>query len=220
MNQVGPFLIIGGVISLIGGIAYLAWLMEKKRTEAMSAWAQTHGYTFEGERPALVDEMAAFKLFNQGRRRTVKNLMRSAKDVGGVRICDYQYTTGSGKHQQIHQQTICVLHTPGRAAPHFFVRRQRALFDSLGKLFGGQDINFDDDPAFSKAYVLQTGGDEAQLRHFMNPQLRDTLTRMAEKNLVMEVVGDTLLLHVGKRLKPEQLDGLVADAINLRRCWS
>lgn len=220
MDQAGPILLVVGVIALIGGIAYLAWLMEKKRTEAMSAWAQAHGFVFEGERPQLVDELSAFKLFNQGRRRIVKNLMRGAKDPGAVRIADYQYTTGSGKHQTVWQQTICVITTPGRSAPHFFARRQRALFDALGKVFGGQDINFDDDPAFSKAYVLQSVGDEQQLRHFMSPGLREALTRLSDRNIVLEVVGETMLLHQGRRLKPDQLDGLVADAINLRRHWS
>lgn len=220
MTQLGPFLAIGGVVALIGGIVYLAWLMEKKRTEAMTAWAQSHGYVFEGPSPRLIDELSAFKLFNQGRARTAKNVMRGSKEPGAVRICDYQFTTGSGKHQQVHQQTICVLTTPGRQAPHFFVRRQRALFDALGKVFGGQDINFDDDPTFSKAYVLQTNGDEQQLRGFMSPGLREALTRLVDKNILMEVVGDTLILHQGKRLKPEQIEGLVADAVNLRRQWS
>ncbi len=220
MEQLGPVVAIGGVVALIGGIVYLAWLFEKKRTEAMTAYAQAHGYVFEGKQPELVAQLSAFKLFSQGRARTVKNLLRGAKDTGAVRICDYQYTTGSGKHQQVHQQTICVLQTPGRQAPHFFCRRQRALFDALGKVFGGQDINFEDDPVFSKTYVLQTSSDEAQLRNFMNPGLRDTLNKMADKNVVLEVVGDTLVLHQGKRLKTEQLDALVADAINLRRHWS
>jgi hypothetical protein len=220
MQQLGPFLAIGGVIALIAGIVYLAWLMEKKRTEAMTAYAQSHGYVFEGATPQLIDELSAFKLFNQGRARTAKNTMRGSKEPGAVRICDYQFTTGSGKHQQVHQQTIVVLKTPGRMAPHFFLRRQRALFDALGKVFGGQDINFEDDQAFSKAYVLQTNGDEQQLRGFMSPGLRDMLTKMSDRNLLMEVVGDTLVLHLGRRLKPEQLDGLVADAVNIRRNWS
>lgn len=220
MEQAGPILAIIGGIAFIGGLVYIAWLVEKKRTEAMTAWAQAHGFVFEGERPQLVDELSAFKLFNQGRQRKVKNLLRGAKDPGAVRIADYQYTTGSGKHQTVWNQTVCIINTPGRQAPHFFCRRQRALFDALGKVFGGQDLNFDDDPAFSKAYVLQTGGDEQQLRHFMSPALRDALTKLADKNLVLEVVGDTMVLHQGKRLKPDQLDGLVADAINLRRHWS
>ncbi len=220
MAQFGPFLIIGGVVSLIGGIVYLAWLMEKKRTEAMTAFAQSHGYVFEGPAQQIIDELSGFKLFNQGRSRTAKNMMRGSKEPGAVRICDYQFTTGSGKHQQVHQQTICVLKTPGRMAPHFFVRRQRAFFDALGKVFGGQDINFEDDPTFSNAYVLQTNGDEQQLRGFMSVGLRETLSRMVDRNLMMEVVGDTLILHQGKRLKPEQLEALVADAVNIRRQWS
>lgn len=220
MEQLGPFFAIGGVIALIAGIVYLAWLMEKKRTEAMTAWAQAHGYVFEGPAQPLIDELSAFKLFSQGRARTAKNLLRGSKEPGAVRICDYQFTTGSGKHQQVHQQTICVLKTPGRAAPHFFLRRQRALFDALGKVFGGKDIDFDDDAAFSKAYVLQTNDDEQQLRGFMSPGLRDTFTKLSDKNLVMEVMGDTLVLHMGRRLKPDQLEGLVADAVNIRRQWS
>lgn len=220
MQQLGPFLAIGGVVALVGGIVYLAWLMEKKRTEAMTAFAQTHGYVFEGVSPNLINELSAFKLFNQGRARTAKNMMRGSKEPGAVRICDYQYTTGSGKQQQVHQVTICVLKTPGRNAPHFFLRRQSKLFDALGKLFGGQDINFDDDPTFSKTYVLQTAGDENQLRGFMTAGLRETLSRMSDRNIMMEVVGDTLVLHHGRRLKPEQLEALVADAVNIRRQWS
>ena len=220
MEQFGPFLIIGGVIALVGGIIYLAWLMEKKRTEALTAFAQANGYVFEGPAQQIIDELSGFKLFNQGRSRSAKNMMRGSKEPGAVRICDYQFTTGSGKHQQVHHQTICVLKTPGRAAPHFFIRRQRAFFDALGKVFGGQDINFEDDPMFSKAYVLQTNGDEQQLRGFMSVGLRETLSRMVDRNLMMEVSGDTLILHQGKRLKPDQLEALVADAVNIRRQWS
>lgn len=220
MQQLAPFLAAGGVLALVGGAVYLTWLMDKKRTEAMTAFAQSHGYVFEGVAPNLVNELSAFKLFSQGRARTVKNLMRGSKDPGGVRICDFQYTTGSGKNQQVHKQTICVLKTPGRNAPHLFLRRQSKLFDMLGKLFGGQDINFDDDPTFSKTYVLQTSGDEQQLRGFMTAGLRETLSRMADRNIMMEVVGDTLVLHYGRRLKPHQLEALVADVVNIRRQWS
>ncbi|MBL8915658.1 MAG: hypothetical protein JNM17_33475 [Archangium sp.] len=220
MDAILPILAIGGFIVFIGGIIYIAHLIEKKRTEAMTAYAQQHGFVFEGPSPQLLHDMGGFKLFNQGHSRQVKNFMRGSKDVGAIRIADYQYVTGSGKHRTVWSQTIVILQTPGRNAPHFFCRRQRALFDALGKMFGGQDINFDDDPVFSKAYVLQTSGDENQLRHFMSPGLRDTLTRMSDKNLVLEVSGDTLLLHHGRQLKPEQIDGLIADAVNVRRNWS
>lgn len=208
------------MVGLVGGVVALAWYLEKKRTEAMQAWAQANAFQFEGEVPGLVDELGIFKLFSQGRSRKAKNVCRGSKEVGAVRVCDYQYVTGSGKHQQTHQQTIVVLNTPGRSAPHFFLRKQNRFFDALGKMFGGQDINFDDDEAFSKAYVLQTSGDEHQLRQFMSPRLRDAFNRLVEKNLVLEVNGDVMLIHFGRRLKPEQVSELIADAVNIRRNWS
>ena len=220
MNDLTPILGIVGVAAFIGFFIWVAWYVEKRRREAMAAWAQANGFTYEASGGGLINTLSAFKLFNQGRARVAKNLLRGSKDTGAISICDYQFTTGSGRSQTVHHQTIAILQTPGRHAPHFFLRRQRALFDALGKMFGGQDINFDDDPAFSKAWVLQTGGDENQLRHFMNPALRDTLTRMADRNLVIEVVGDTMLIHHGRRLKPEQLQALMTDAINIRRHWS
>lgn len=220
MNQLGPVIAIGGLVLFIGGIGYLVWLMDKKRTEAMTAWAQANGFVFEGKVPQLAQELGGFKLFSQGRSRTVKNLMRGSKEVGTVRVCDYQFTTGSGKQQQVHHQTICIVNTPGRAAPHFFLRKQSRFFDALGKMFGGQDINFDDDETFSKAFVLQTNENEQQLRHFMSPRLREGLTRMADRNPLVEVAGDVMVFHFGKRLKPDQLPGLIADAVNLRRLWA
>jgi hypothetical protein len=220
MEKLGPVLVIGGVIALVGGIVYLAWLMEKKRTEAMTAWAQANAFVFEGAAPQLVQELSHFKLFSQGGGRVVKNLMRGGRDVGALRVCDYQYTTGSGKNATTHHQTICIVNTPGRAAPHFFVRRQLRFFDAMGKMFGGQDINFDDDKAFSDAFVLQTNGQEQQLRHFMTPRVREGLVRLKDQNPLVEVNGDVLVFHFGKRLKPEQLEGLVAEAVNLRRLWS
>lgn len=210
-----------GIVTLVVGLAALWWWLEKKRTEDMQAYAEARGYAFEGEDHSLRGELMRFKLFTLGHSAQVKNAMRGVKELGAVHICDYQYTTGSGKHKTTHDQTIAVLHTPGRRAPHFFVRRQSRFFDALGRLFGGQDINFDDDPEFSSAFVLQTSGDEQQLRHFMSPALREALTRLKHTNLVLEVTGDAMLLHRGKRLgSGEDLDALYADAVNIRRQWS
>ena len=214
MEQLGPALAIGGVLALIGGIVYLAWLMEKKRTEAMSAWAQSHGYQFEGLTPGLIDELSAFKLFNQGRSRTAKNTMRGAKEPGALRICDYQFTTGSGKHQQVHQQTIVVLKTPGRQAPHFFLRRQRSLFDALGKVFGGQDINFDEDPAFSKAFVLQ-GADEGRVRDLFTSSLREFFMRFQGRNFQIEARADFILFHEGRYTDPGKAREIVERAFEI-----
>jgi hypothetical protein len=215
-----PFFILGGVLSVIGVGIYLAYLYEKKRTEAMQQFAEAKGWQFERNGEGRLQEIQHFKLFGLGHSRKLSNVMRGAKDRTEVSVADYKYVTGSGKSSQTYNQTVCAVRVPGMTLPHFFARRQVPLFDSLGKLLGGQDINFEEDPAFSKAYVLQTQGDEASLRRYFNDRARTAFTELASKSPQMEGQGDVLLLHFGRRLSVEQLDGLIADAVNLVRTWS
>lgn len=215
-----PFFIVGGVVSLIGGVIYLAWLYEKKRTEALQQYAEAKGWAFERNGAGRLQEVQHFKLFSLGHSRKLSNVMRGAKDRAEVSLGDYKYVTGSGKQSQTHNQTVCAVRVPGLALPHFFARRQIPLFDSLGKMLGGQDLNFDEDPAFSKAYVLQTQDDEQSLRRYFNERARAAFMDLAGKAPQVEGQGDVLLLHFGRRLKADQLDGLVADTVNLVRTWS
>jgi hypothetical protein len=163
--------------------------------------------------------MQSFKLFNQGHSRRLTNLLRGSRDDVSISLCDYKYTVGYGKHQQVHLQTICVLRSPKLKLPHFFARRQVALFDFLGKMFGGQDVNFDEDPAFSKAFVLQSVGSEDELRRAFDHNVRAAFTALAGKSLQAEGFNDTLLYHIGRRLKPEQINEVVDDALALRRTF-
>ncbi|MCC6332434.1 MAG: hypothetical protein IT380_00440 [Myxococcales bacterium] len=215
-----PVLLIGGVIAVIVVIAYLAWLYEKKRTEAMEAYAQQRGWAFEGSASVLEAQLDAFKLFNQGHSRRLNNAMRGAKDQVAVAVADYRYTTGRGKNSHTHNQTICMVRVPGLALPHFFARRQVAFFDAIGKMFGGQDVNFEEDQAFSKAYVLQTQSGEETLRRSFNDRARAAFLGLANRNPQVEGVGEVLLLHFSRRLKVDEVDALVADAVNLVRVWS
>jgi hypothetical protein len=217
MSQVLPIVFAVALFGVIFGINH--WLA-KKRTAAMEAWASGRGFSFVADATSLMSELGHFKLFGQGRSRRARNCATGRKEGFGVRIADYQYTTGSGKSSTTHVQTICALDADRPTDVHFFCRRQVAFFDAVGKLFGGQDVNFDDDPAFSKAYVLQTNGDVDRLRMFMSPSLRALLTELSSCNLILEVTGTTLLLHTGVRLKPEQIEALIDDAIRIRRAFS
>lgn len=216
----GPVAGIAIALVVIGLVVYVGYVVEKKRTEAMEQYAQSHGLVFEGTTTQLRDWVTGFKLFNQGHSRVLKNVMRGAKDQAALAVADYKYTTGSGKHSHTHNQTICVVRHPGLRVPHFFLRRQVALFDALGKMFGGQDINFDEDPAFSKAFVLQTNESEQEVRRYFNERARSHFTALAGRQVQVEAVGDTILIHFGKRLDVKDLDALVADAVNSSRLWS
>jgi hypothetical protein len=215
-----PVVVIGGVIVLVGGIIWLAIWLEKKRTEAVTAFAASNGFSPDPDMAGFQGSMAPYKLFNQGHGRKVKNLIRATRGDDQLAICDYQYTTGAGKNQQTHHHTICVVQSPRLRVPHFFARRQMAFFDFLGKVFGGQDINFDEDPTFSKAYVLQTGDAEDELRRCFNDRVRGLFSELAKKNPQVEGREGTVLFHYGRRLKPDRMNELIDDTLSIRQVLS
>lgn len=213
----GVALLIVGIVGFVVGIIALGRYLERKRTEAVHGWAQQNGYTLDPDWTGFHATLQEYKLFNQGHSRKLRNLIRASRGDDQLAVCDYQYTTGSGKHQHTHIQTICVVQSRKAPLPHFFARRQVALFDFLGKMFGGQDINFDEDPEFSKAYVLQTATGEEDVRRLFNEQTRSVFTRLAPKGVQVEGSGGTVLFHYGRRLNVDRIAELVDDAVTVRQ---
>ena len=78
---------------------------------------------------------------------------------------------------------------------------------------GGQDIDFEEDPGFSKAFVLQ-GTDAEATRRLFSAAVRVHLLRWKGRRLELEVAGDTLLLHRGALVKPEDLRELLQDGVD------
>ncbi len=218
--MIEPILVVGGGLALLGGVVVLSWLHEEKRSEAFLRYAAQRGWTFERNGLGRMDEVSSFKLFSRGRERRLTNVVFGPQDGVTVSVGDYRYTVDRGRSARTHHQTLCVVRVPGLDLPHFFVRRQVMLVDDLGKLLGGQDLNFEEDPDFSKAWVLQTEGDEHHVRRVFHPRARMAFTAgLAGKSPEVEAHGDALLLHFGRRLGVDELDGLIADAVNLARCW-
>src|SRR5439155_23750164 len=74
---------------------------------------------------------------------------------------EYRWTTGSGKSSRSHR-IGALLWTLQRSLPQFFLAPE-GWWDKLAAYFGGQDIDFDDSPAFSRSYRLR-GADEGAVR--------------------------------------------------------
>ncbi|MGV3620962.1 MAG: hypothetical protein ACO1OB_09095 [Archangium sp.] len=189
---------------------------DDSRAAVMKRWGRSHGFTFEANDTALAGSLKGFRLMANGG--AVSNVLRAEK----VEFFDFEYTTaGIGNDPgRTHLRTVVAMHGDGRA-PHFFLRRQHAVLDALGTQLGGQDVNFEDDPAFSEKFVLQTRSDVAALRAFFTPEVRAAFTSLKNRDLVIEGRDGVLLVHQGKRLeKPNELDALFEDATSLRTSWS
>lgn len=217
-NLLTPPVIIVLIVAFVLGFMALGLWLERKRAADMLAFARTRRYAYAETDSLLLT--ANFKALTHGRNQKIKNVLRGTRGDIEFAMCDFEYVTGTGKNRRTNRTSLCFVKTAGRTAPPFYLRRQMALFDAIGKMFGGQDINFADDPTFSKAYILQSSHEEGALRRFMGPRVRAELMRLKDKKWVIENLGDYLLIDSGRRAKVHQHDALLADALALRATWT
>ena len=211
-----PFwLILGAFIlfGIIGTIMNSAY--EGKRTKTWQEVASQPGMQFLGENNDVLSRYGHLRLFQAGRNRRVKNSVQV--DSGELRVVvgDYRYRTGSGKNSKTRHRTFCVLEGQMLDAPHCYLRPESRFFDAIGALFGGQDIDFDDDPAFSAAYVLQ--GEEGAIRQLFDADIRAWFAERSGQNFHFEAVGNTLVFHQGKRLPPNEAPDLMNQALQIMK---
>lgn len=205
----------GGFIALVVFIVRHAAEVERRRRQLLQQFASSRGLVFTPGLTTLSPEVQRFKLFDQGRGRQVTNALRGEVKGHAVGLVDFRYTTGSHRHSTTHRQTVCAVRVVGAALPHVYVRRQLAFFDGLGRLLGGQDFDFPEDPGFSAAFVAQTSGAESELRRLLAPQVRARLLALAPHSPQVEVQGEHVLLHFGELLDGPQLEGLVDTTVGL-----
>jgi len=212
-----PFLIIGGILAIIGVGAYVAWLNEKKRTAALFDAATRMGFTFE---PRVSNDEAAtlgtFHLFKIGRSRKGRNLMRGRADGAEVVVLDYQYTTGSGRSSHTHVQTVVLY--PGVATGERlsdFTLAPEHWWTRIGEMFGYQDINFESNEEFSKHYLLR-GADEGAIRAAFGPNALGFFAQ--NQGWSVESAGGSLAVYrADKRPGVEEIQPYLAETAAVRR---
>lgn len=207
-------LIVGGIGLVVVGIIVLARWSEKKRGDGWRQAAEELGIQFAGEQNDVLSRCSAMKIFNRGHSHTFRNAIEG--DAGDTRITigDYRYITGSGKNRSTHSQTVCVLESAGMDAPHCFLRPTVAFFDRIGAMLGGQDIDFADDPHFSRAFVLQ-GEDEQAIRDLFDDRVRAWFMAQKGRNLCFEAWGNRLVFHRGRLEKPGEARRLLQEALDV-----
>lgn len=201
------------VVVAVAAIMATVYYLEKKRTEEMSAAAARLGFSFspDGE-PGFLESLASFRLFSRGRSRKIRNLLRRQVDDIHITVFDYRFTTGGGKHNQTHDQTVGLFETERLELPAFALRPEH-VFHRLAGALGYQDIDFEQDPGFSESTLLQ-GLDETQIRSLFEWNLRAYFAR--HPGVCTEGEGSRLLFYrQGRRVDPAQLEGFVDEGLDV-----
>jgi len=198
------------VVLVIGGSFWYSLVQSKKRTEAFKQQASSMGLQFNRDGSEVRQRLIGLNLMNVGRAQRARNLISGDSGDVKISIFDYNYTTGNGKQSRTHHQTVVALESAGIHAPAFSMRQQNAFLDKIGKFFGGQDIDFESHPTFSKMFVLK-GPEEKIIRNFFTPELL-TFFETKVGHSIEGANGQMILYKNGSRTDPEKVKDLLASA--------
>ncbi len=204
MNE---FLIILVAAAAAVAIIYAVIQAERKRRLVLKAVARKLGLGFDPGVDRQLHHAYAHSVFRKGHSRRATNNMFGVLTLAGhpvhVRMGDYQYTTGSGKHSQTHRISYAAFMLPFVGLPELLIRRE-GIGDKLISGIGFDDIDFESEE-FSRAFWV-TSGDKKFAYDVIHPGMMEFLMRGPTPKV--EIVHDVCLILEGwGRWDPETFDG-------------
>jgi len=201
------------IIPLAVLVAVILYRNEQKRTASIETTAKMLGFTFSKDTVHTCSIASLpFKLFTTGHSKRIKNVIEQKGNDLSIAHFDYSYSIGTGKNKTSHNQTVTVFQSHKLKLPSFFMGPE-SFFHRIGDVFGLKDIDFDDQPEFSKSYLLK-GNDETAIRSFFDlPLLRFFKNK---PGLTIETNNNSLVVYnKSKRVKPDQINEVLKERIEI-----
>ena len=209
------FLIFGGFAAVVIALLALSHLKQKRRCAALLQIANNLGMQFTAEKsdPDAFG-FSTMKLFSRGRSRQIRNRISGPMADATGMLFDYRFTVGSGKHSSTHRQTVAAFQIPTAHLPEFSCKPEH-FFHKVADLFGFDDIDFESEPAFSKAYHL-SGPDEAAVRTLFNADTIRRLEAQVDKHWSIDGQQHWLIVYrANKTIKPEARPEFLLEATEI-----
>lgn len=181
-------------------VAVFAWQAEKKRRQALAAWAAEHGWSYSFRRDKQkVREFGFLQRLQQGHGRSAFHRLSGEWEGRPAEAFQLRYTTGSGKNQQTHWWVVTLIRVE-RPFPELTVAPENML-SRFGQALGFDDIDFES-VEFSNAYAVRSR-DKKFAYDFCNTGMMEHL--LAHRGTSLELEHNTMALLVRGRLKPGDL---------------
>ena len=168
MELFGPFVVIA-FVALFIGLWRWSVLVERKRTEAIAAWAR--GRKLMPARAGLPPGCDGFELLRRGRSRKSSNCWVGRPGGSDVVVFDWTYVTGSGKNETTHHCSAVALLPGVRLRPLRI--REETLLDRMGEMIGMNDIDFES-AEFSRTFHV-SADDRRWAYDVITPQAMELL---------------------------------------------
>jgi hypothetical protein len=201
------------ILAIVGGVSIYAARMQRLRREGLQQLADQLGLSFAAEDPgSFRATLGEFQFSREGRAQRLYNLVRAEAEGVSLSAFDYQFTTGSGKSQHVHRQSMMLVESAALHLPPMTLRPE-SIFDAIAGVFGYRDIDFEDYPEFSKQFMLKSPSDELARALFDGDLISFFLAR---KDCSLEAHRSRLIYYRrDKVVKPQDLKAFLADGLEL-----
>ena len=166
------FLIVPAAL-VLGAIFGVPRLIDRRRQRAYAAFCLPRGYQYQPGRPGAEAQYAdVVGLFKSGGSHKWRHEISGLFNGRSFTAFEYQYATGTGRRRTAFNLAMLHWRPAGVSLPHFTLEPASTYLFRIGRT--PQDVDFPEDKAFSKAYVLR-GQDQVAIRALFTPERRAAL---------------------------------------------
>lgn len=202
-------------LAVVGAVAYISYLIEKRRREAFMAMAKRLGLRYTAKNHNLASKFGFLDKLCEGSNRYAFNILDGTYKEHPVCLFDYHYETYStdskGRRQTHHHYfSFFIL----EHAAHFPELRiyPEGLFSKLGQALGFDDIDFES-IEFSKSFVVKSS-DKKFAYDICHTRMMEHFLK--NRSLSLEIEGNCVATWADSRLAPEEVPGRLEQLIVIR----
>ena len=186
-------------------------LYERKRKKEIKDDCLANGFSYEEKSDMLAKFIKGYWIGSNGWAHSCSTVCSGTMCGIHFSLMDYYYHIG-GKNGG-RTETLCIFHCPDFNVPHFFIREE-FFFDGIAEFFGGQDIDFLDDPTFSDKFLLR-GEDEVAVRKYFKYGVRRAFLNKHIKGCCYEGDEGVFIIEVYNHQDKNQRNAFLSMCIAL-----
>ncbi len=163
------FLILPAALAL-AAIFGIPALIDRSRRKAYAAFCLARGYEYKPSRHGAEAEYAdVVSMFKIGDGHKWRHEISGQFNGRPFSAFEYRYGEGAGRMRYAYTEAMMHWRLTGQSLPMFTLVPANTYLFRIGKSRG--DIDFPEDPSFTKTYIV-TGPDAAAIRSVFTPALR------------------------------------------------
>jgi len=208
------FIVFFTLVAVVVNVLYFQWETKKEqyRSDKIKLIAAQLKMNFLAEESNnIMQHLHNFRLFKQGGRKLVKNILSEEIKNFNIYIFEYRYSISSAKTRHEHWQTVAFLYDDNMRFPKFLLK-PKGILDQLSHFLGYQDIKFEKYPRFSEQYLLRGSHEQGIRQIFTDNVLSFFEAKIGFYPAIQTTpcleASDACLIYYREnvRLEPEQIE--------------